>query len=90
VALNIKDRETEKLAAEVAAMTGESKTRAVRIALEERKQRLALRIGRRDQGQGLQRFLEQEVWPELPRRVLGKRVTRRERDAILGYGREGV
>ncbi len=42
MALNIKDRETEKLAAEVAAITGESKTRAVRIALEERKQRLSL------------------------------------------------
>ena len=33
---------------------------------------------------------DREVWPEVPRRVLGKRVTRRERDAILGYGRAGV
>jgi antitoxin VapB len=90
MALNIKDRETEKLAAEVAAMAGESKTRAVRVALEERKQRLTLRAGRRDRPLGLQRFLEQEVWPEVPRRVLGKRVTRREREAILGYGRAGV
>jgi antitoxin VapB len=90
MALNIKDRETEKLAAEVAAMAGESKTRAVRVALEERKRRLALRAGRRDRSQGLQQFLEQEVWPEVPRRVLGKRVTRREREAILGYGRAGV
>jgi hypothetical protein len=71
-------------------MTGESKTRAVKVALEERKQRLALRIGRRDRAQELQRFLEQEVWPQVPRRVLGKRVTRREREAILGYGRQGV
>ena len=30
MALNIKDPETERLAAEVAAITGESKTRAVR------------------------------------------------------------
>jgi len=90
MALNIKDRETERLAAEVAAMTGESKTRAVRVALEERKQRLALRIGRRDRAHELQRFLEREVWPELPRRVVGKRVTRREREAILGYGKAGV
>ncbi len=90
MALNIKDPETEKLAAEVAAMAGESKTRAVKIALEERKQRLTLRIGPRDRAQEIERFLEQEVWPAVPRRVLGKRVTRREREAILGYGREGM
>jgi antitoxin VapB len=90
MALNIKDRETEKLAAEVAAMAGESKTRAVRVALEERKQRLTVRAGRRDRSQALQRFLEQEVWPAVPRRILGKQVTRREREAILGYGRAGV
>ena len=90
MALNIKDREAEKLAAEVAAMTGESKTRAVKVALQERKQRLALRIVRRDRGQALRRFLEQEVWPQVPRKVLGRRVSRRERDAVLGYGPEGV
>jgi antitoxin VapB len=90
MALNIKDLETEKLAAEVAAMAGESKARAVKVALQERKQRLALRIVRRDRAQELRRFLEQEVWPQVPRGVLGKRVTRREREAILGYGPEGV
>jgi antitoxin VapB len=88
--LNIKDREAERLAAEVAAMTGESKTRAVKVALQERKERLALRIVRRDRGQALRRFLEQEVWPQVPRNVLGRRVTRREREAILGYGPAGV
>ncbi len=90
MALNIKDREAEKLAAEVAAMTGESKTRAVKVALQERKQRLALRIVRRDRGRTLRAFLEEEVWPQVPRKVLGRRVSRRERDAILGYGPEGV
>jgi len=34
----------ERLATEIAAMTGESKTRAVKVALQERKQRLALRV----------------------------------------------
>ncbi len=90
MALNIKDREAERLAAEVAAMTGESKTRAVKVALQERKQRLALRIVRRDRGQTLRRFLEEEVWPQIPRSVLGRRVTRREREAILGYRPDGV
>ncbi len=90
MALNIKDREAEKLAAEIAAMTGESKTRAVKVALQERKQRLALRIVRRDRGQALRRFLEQEVWPQVPRKALGHRITRREHDAILGYGPDGA
>jgi antitoxin VapB len=90
MALNIKDRETEKLAAEVAALTGESKTRAVRVALQERKQRLAARVVRRDRAEELRRFLAQDVWPRIPRKMLGKRITRREREAILGYGPEGV
>jgi len=90
MALSIKDPEAERLAAEVAAMTGESKTRAIRVALEERKQRLAMRIVRRDRGQALRRFLAEEVWPKVPAKALGRRVTRREREAILGYGPEGV
>ena len=90
MALNIKDREAERLAAEVAAMTGESKTRAIRTALEERKQRLAMRVVHRDRGQALRRFLEEEVWPQVPARLRGRRVSRREREAILGYGAEGV
>jgi putative transcription factor len=38
--LNIKDTETEKLAAEVAEMTGKTKEDAVREALREKKERL--------------------------------------------------
>jgi len=38
--LNIKDTETEKLAAEIAEMTGDTKTGAVREALREKKKRL--------------------------------------------------
>jgi antitoxin VapB len=90
VALNIKDPETERLAAEVAALTGESKSRAVKVALQERKERLAFRVVRRDRVRDLTAFLEEQIWPEIPRAVLGKRVSRREREAILGYGPEGV
>lgn len=90
MALNIKDPETERLAAEVAAMTGESKTRAVKVALQERRQRLALRVIKRDRRGDLVRFLEQEVWPLVPRGVLGKRTTRKERESVLGYGPAGV
>jgi antitoxin VapB len=90
MALNIKDPETERLAAEVAAMTGESKTRAIRKALEERKERLAYQIAPRERLQDLYRFLEQEVWPSVPADVLGKRLTREEEEAILGYGPTGA
>ena len=90
MALNIKDREAERLAAEVAAMTGESKTRAVKVALQERRQRLSLRVAHRDRGGELRRFLEEEIWPQIPRGVLGKKVSRRERERILGYGPDGV
>jgi antitoxin VapB len=88
--LNIKDPEAERLAAEVAAMAGESKTRAIRVALAERKQRLAMRVVRVDRGKALKRFLEDEVWPQIPRKLLGRRLGRREREAILGYGSKGV
>jgi hypothetical protein len=62
----------------------------VKVALQERKQRLAVRVVSRDRTDELRRFLAQEVWPRVPRKVLGKRITRREREAILGYGAEGV
>ena len=39
--LNIKNSEVERLAAEVARLTGESKTEAIRRALDERRRRLS-------------------------------------------------
>jgi len=42
MALNIKDTEMEKLAAEVAEMTGDTETGAVREALREKKRRLEM------------------------------------------------
>ena len=42
MALNINSPEVEQLVAAVAAMTGESKTEAVRQALLERRERLSL------------------------------------------------
>jgi antitoxin VapB len=90
MALNIKDPETERLADEVAELTGETKTRAVKVALDERLRRLKRRVVRRDRAAALRRLLEDEIWPQIPRDVLGKRATKEEREAILGYGPEGV
>jgi len=90
MALNIKDPETERLAKEVATLAGETKTQAVRTALAERRERLSLRVVRRNRAEELLRFLKSEVWPTLPKSLLGKRITKRERERILGYGPDGV
>jgi antitoxin VapB len=45
MALSLKDKETDRLAREVAALTGESLTDAVRTALAERLEREQLRRG---------------------------------------------
>ncbi len=88
--LNIKDPETERLAAEVAKMTGDTKTGAIRSALADRKERLSYRVGRRDKRNELLRVLEEEIWSAVPRSVLGKRISKKEQERILGYGPEGV
>lgn len=90
MALNIKDPETERLANEVAAMTGETKTRAISIALQERRARLAAARAASDRGARLVQFLTGEAWPQIPPELLGKAPTKAEREAILGYGPEGV
>jgi len=89
VALNIKDPEAERLATEVAALAGETKTAAVRIALRERLARLHASAAVEDPAHRLRRFLMDEAWPQVPVELLGG-LTKREREAILGYGPEGV
>jgi antitoxin VapB len=90
MAMSIKDREAERLAAEIAAITGESKTRAVRVSLQERRDRLSLHLAGGDRRVDLLRFLREEIWPSIPSRLRGKGTTRREREKILGYGPKGV
>ena len=90
MALNIKNDAVERLVAEVARLAGESKTEAVRRALEERKARLAYRLVDGDRASRLRRFLETEVWPRIPAEELGRRMSREAEDEILGYGKEGV
>jgi antitoxin VapB len=89
MALNIKDEETERLASEVARLAHETKTHAVRVSLRERKERL-LRQPAAHRADRLTSFLTDEVWPQLPAEVAGRAPDKAEREAILGYGREGV
>jgi antitoxin VapB len=90
VALNIKNAEAERLAAEVARMTGESKTEAIRRALAERRQRLAYRLSPHDREARVLHFLEQEVWSRISEDQIGRQLTREEEDEILGYGATGT
>ena len=85
MALNIKDPETERLATEVAALAGETKTAAVRIALRERLDRLRAS----EPVERLHRFLVDEAWPQVPVELRGG-LTKRERETLLGYGPEGI
>lgn len=87
--LNIKNIAVERLVAEVAALTGETKTEAVRKALQERRARLGLRAAA-DRGARLARFLRQEVWPHLPAEERGRRLTKAEEEELLGYGPDGA
>lgn len=90
MAMNIKNAEVERLARDVATLSGESKTQAVRRALEERKRRLASGGQPDRRGVRLLRFLDREVWPLLPRKARGRPLSRAQVDAILGFGPEGV
>lgn len=87
--LNIKNAEVERLAAEVARLAGETKTEAIRRALDERRRRLRHKSAEQRRERVL-RLLEQKVWPTLPDGERGRRLTRAEEDEILGYGPGGV
>jgi antitoxin VapB len=90
MALNIKNPEVERLAAEVAKMTGESKTEAIRKALAERKGRLGSHIVEVDGPTKMLRFLERDVWPRVPKNVLGRKLSKKQREDMLGYGSRGI
>jgi hypothetical protein len=89
MALNIKDPETERLAAEVAALTGTTKTGAVRYALRQVLQAQS-RLSVQQREERLTRFLEEEIWPLVPPDQLGKPVSKAEREKILGFGEHGA
>jgi antitoxin VapB len=90
MALNLKNREVEQLAAEVARLAGESKIEAIRRSLLERRERLVFQLRDQRQAGSFLRYLEHEVWPKVDPSLLGRSLTKHEMEAILGYGRDGV
>ena len=77
MALNIKNAQVENLATEITEMTGESKTEAIRRALEERKQRLSFQVVHENRADELRSFLEREVWSVIRARSAGRRLAPR-------------
>jgi len=90
MALTIKNPEVERLAEEVARLSGQNKTQAVRQALEERRDRLTLRPSPAARAVQRRRFLEREIWADIPAELLDKPHDDALDDDILGYGRDGV
>ncbi len=80
MALNIKDPEVDRLAAELAGRWGTTKTDAIRRALNS--QLSLLQSRRADQEEALLEVMRTEVWPLLDDR---RPVSKAEREQILGY-----
>jgi antitoxin VapB len=88
MAVDIKNAEVEKLASEAAELAGESKTQAIRTALEERSRRLKLHRGGRWEQKRTHALLAR--FRKICRRGdVGRTMTRAGKEAILGYGPEG-
>ncbi|MFZ4507782.1 MAG: type II toxin-antitoxin system VapB family antitoxin [Fimbriimonas sp.] len=82
MALNIKNPEVEQLAADIARVTGESKTEVIRQALLDRKTRMGL-PSVEERVKTLMEGLERDVWSKLPPEVRGKRIPKEEYDALF-------
>lgn len=91
MALNIRDPETERLATEVAEMTGDTKEVAVREALREKREQMERRPHkRRRPGETMHEWMEREIWSQIPDHLLDREPrTKAEVEAILGIGPEG-
>ena len=89
MALNIKNPEVERLAAEAAALAGESKTEAIRRALHDRIRRLKTARGQPSSEERVQAILAQ-FRHQFPNADFGRKMTKIEREEILGYGPDGL
>jgi antitoxin VapB len=90
MAMNIKDPETERLIAQLAELTGETKTGAVRQAVRARVEQLRAEEGVEARIARLTRLLEDEIWPLIPPDERGKPLSKEEQEEILGFGPDGV
>ena len=83
MALSLKDKETDSLARQVASLTGETLTEAIRISLAERLRREKLKRG---EGPNLAKELEEIANRCAALPILDNRTD----DEILGYDENGL
>lgn len=88
MALNIKNTEVERLAAELARLSHTSKTEAIRQALVERRERLSALSPDVNREELLRRYMELRIWPGIPASA-SRRWTKDEEESALGYGEYG-
>ena len=88
MALNIKNPEVDRLAAEIAASTGETKTEVIRQALLMRLRRLGLPSSE-ERWDAIRTELERGVWSRLPPTVRGHGLSKEQQDEAVGFGPEG-
>ena len=84
MAINIRNAKVEQLADELADMTGESRTATILHALEERREKITRGPARKAQIARVLAFLEKEVWPNIPKNLLGRRLPKTKRERVLG------
>lgn len=84
MSLNIEHPEVERLATEVAALTGESRIEAIRQALLERRHGLRRALPRSVRIDQIRDFLQTEVWSRVPHNQVGHAPTKAERAEVLG------
>lgn len=91
MALTIRDSETEALVAEIARLTGESKTATVRRAVRDARDRLTAvdREAAAARAVRVRRLLEDEIWPQVGADDIQAPLSKAEREAILGLDDPG-
>ncbi len=87
MAMSIKNPELEQLAQQLSRLTRSSKTEVIRQALKEKKDRLTVVEGL-DRKKRLLSYLENRVWPSLPKGA-SRRWTKAQEERALGYGKHG-
>jgi antitoxin VapB len=90
VALNIKNKEVERLAREVANRLRRPRRKRFEGRWSDALARLAVEGGRRRSKEHMIEYFHKMVQPNIPKEVRGKRLRKREREKILGYGPYGV
>jgi len=89
MALNIKNVEVERLAAQAAQLASESKTEAIRVALKERVARLKLSRAGQGRGRKVGAILHQ-FQKQFPKGNFGRKMSKVAEEKLLGFGADGV